>query len=78
MSEHVRRLTEVLETDATAPQQQDWSGIESELQVRLPDDYKEFIERVGGGWGDDYLYILAPSSLNQHYDLAKVFVTSVR
>ncbi|MEV6421242.1 SMI1/KNR4 family protein [Streptomyces sp. NPDC051662] len=71
MNEHVSRLIDVLAADATAPQQQDWSGIESELQVRLPDDYKEFIERVGGGWVDGYLYILAPSSPNQHYDLAK-------
>ncbi|MFF4041142.1 SMI1/KNR4 family protein [Streptomyces sp. NPDC001816] len=71
MNEHVRRLIEVLEADTTAAQQQDWSGIESELQVPLPDDYKEFIEHVGGGKVDGYLYILAPSSPNQHYDLAK-------
>jgi hypothetical protein len=71
VNEHARRLIEVLGTEATPPQQQDWSGIESELQARLPDDYKEFIEHVGGGRVDGYLYILAPSSLNQHYDLAK-------
>ncbi|MFF4576448.1 SMI1/KNR4 family protein [Streptomyces sp. NPDC001410] len=71
MNEHVRRLIEILEADTTTAQQQNWSGIESELQVTLPDDYKEFVEQVGGGKVDGYLYILAPSSPNQHYDLAK-------
>ncbi|MFE5003836.1 SMI1/KNR4 family protein [Streptomyces sp. NPDC057684] len=71
MNEQVRQLTGLLQADTTSAQQQDWSGIESELQVQLPTDYKEFIEQVGGGKVDGYLYILAPSSPNQHYDLAK-------
>ncbi|MGW1913227.1 SMI1/KNR4 family protein [Streptomyces sp. NPDC002076] len=72
MNEHVRRLISMLGADTSGAQQQDWSGIESELQVRLPTDYKEFIEQVGGGRIDSYLYVLAPSSPNQHYDLAKL------
>lgn len=71
MNEHARHLMEILGADSATTRQQDWSGIESELHVQLPDDYKEFIEQAGGGWVDGYLYILAPSSPNQHYDLAK-------
>jgi hypothetical protein len=37
----------------------------------LPDDYKEFIARAGGGRIDGYLYVLAPSSPSRHHDLAE-------
>ena len=52
MNEHVRRLIDVLGADTSGAQQQDWSGIESELQVRLPADYKDQIKDldVEPGW----------------------------
>ncbi|MFF3208053.1 SMI1/KNR4 family protein [Streptomyces sp. NPDC002962] len=52
----------LLNADTSAARQRDWSGVESELRVRLPGDYKEFIEQTGGGQVDGYLYILAPAS----------------
>ncbi|MFJ4923368.1 SMI1/KNR4 family protein [Streptomyces sp. NPDC088725] len=69
MSEQVRRLKELLAADTVSIPSPDWAAIEAELHAPLPSDYKEFIEQAGGGNVDNYLYVLAPASPNQHYDL---------
>lgn len=47
----------------------DWEVTEAELETSLPSDYKELIDRMGGGYIDKYMYILEPNCRNEHYDL---------
>lgn len=48
----------------------DWQIIERQMETSLPADYKELIDRVGGGYLERYMYILEPDCRNRHYDLA--------
>ncbi|MEV8100392.1 SMI1/KNR4 family protein [Kitasatospora sp. NPDC085879] len=47
-----------------------WDAIESTLGTELPGDYKEFVEAVGGGYLDRYMYIMEPDCPNEYHDLA--------
>jgi hypothetical protein len=46
-----------------------WEVIEAEMEIALPNDYKELIDRMGGGYIEKYMYILEPNCRNEHYDL---------
>ncbi|MEV5128425.1 SMI1/KNR4 family protein [Streptomyces decoyicus] len=68
MSNHVTRLIETLRApESGAPKA--WTSTEAELGTSLPGDYKELIDRLGGGRAEEYLYLLEPGSPNAHYDL---------
>ncbi|MEV0032188.1 SMI1/KNR4 family protein [Nocardia sp. NPDC050793] len=47
----------------------EWDAVERELGVELPADYKELIDTYGGGYWDEYLYVLEPGCPNNYYDL---------
>ncbi|MEW1910090.1 SMI1/KNR4 family protein [Kitasatospora sp. NPDC085895] len=47
----------------------DWTAVGAALGSGLPGDYREFVERVGGGHVDGYLYVLEPDSPNPYHDL---------
>lgn len=47
----------------------DWRVIERQMETSLPNDYKELIDRMGGGYLEEYMYILEPDCRNRHYDL---------
>ncbi|WP_435591718.1 SMI1/KNR4 family protein [Nocardia sp. bgisy118] len=47
----------------------DWDGVERDLGDELPADYKELIGIYGGGYWDNYLYILEPGCANDDYNL---------
>ncbi|WP_052390309.1 SMI1/KNR4 family protein [Streptomyces sp. NRRL B-24484] len=47
----------------------DWTAVEAALGSGLPRDYREFVERIGGGHVDGYLYVLEPDSPNAYHDL---------
>ncbi|KAJ5111322.1 hypothetical protein N7532_001857 [Penicillium argentinense] len=46
-----------------------WEDTEAKLQTALPNDYKELIDRMGGGYIEEYMHILEPNCRNKHYDL---------
>ena len=47
-----------------APRSADWAAFESRLGLRLPDDYKRYLERYGSGVVDRFLWVLNPFSTN--------------
>lgn len=47
----------------------DWDDVRRRLGTDLPGDYKAFIDTYGGGYVDDYLWILEPGCANESYDL---------
>lgn len=55
--------------DAAVPT--DWEAVEAELSIRLPDDYKWFIEHYGTGCVDSFLWIFNPLSTNEHLNLLR-------
>ncbi|KAG2416276.1 hypothetical protein HFD88_007469 [Aspergillus terreus] len=46
-----------------------WKVTEGELGTALPNDDKELIDRMDGGYIDKYMYILEPDCRNAYYDL---------
>lgn len=70
MSNIVTRLIETLGApESAAPKA--WEATETELGTPLPGDYKELIDRMGGGRVEEYMYLLEPDSPNEHYDLVR-------
>ncbi|KAJ6085075.1 hypothetical protein N7499_004704 [Penicillium canescens] len=53
-----------------------WEVTEAEMEIALPNDYKELIDRMGGGYIEKYMYILEPNCRNEHYDL--LYITDER
>jgi len=49
----------------------DWSDVEEAVGIQLPTDYRRLVDEYGGGYIDDYLYLLEPRCRNQYYDLAE-------
>lgn len=47
----------------------EWPALEARLGVRLPADYRGFIESYGTGSIDDFLWVLNPSSVNDDLEL---------
>src|SRR5579859_3077342 len=70
MHEAVEQLAHLLPGPRTG-QAKNWSAVESALGTALPDDYKDFVETIGGGYLDGYLYVLEPDCPNEYYDLAE-------
>lgn len=48
-----------------------WNHIEESLGTPLPLDYRDFIDRFGGGLIDDCLIVLSPVAHNPHLSLQK-------
>ncbi|SEM02842.1 SMI1/KNR4 family protein [Streptacidiphilus jiangxiensis] len=74
MHEAVEQLAQLLQgsrRNRAEDRAVDWAGVESTLGTALPGDYKEFVEHVGGGYLDGYLYLLEPDCPNENYDLAE-------
>jgi hypothetical protein len=66
----VSRLAKVLAPPFRAtPVIVDWSIIEGALKLRLPDDYKEFIEVYGTGSIGGFLWVLSAVARNPNLDL---------
>ena len=70
MSNSVTRLIEAFNAPESTPKA--WTVTEAELGTSLPSDYKELIDRMGGGYIEEYMYILEPDCCNEHYDLVEV------
>jgi hypothetical protein len=68
MNPSVERLTQLV-PPASEPSRKDWSLVESEIGTALPCDYKELIDRYGGGLFDNCFWLLEPGCANKHYDL---------
>lgn len=49
----------------------DWGVIESQMETALPSDYKELIDRMGGGYMEEYMHILEPDCRYEAYDLVE-------
>lgn len=49
----------------------DWSVVEQNLRMRLPDDYKHLIESYGAGCFDDFLWLLHPTASNPYLNLGR-------
>lgn len=49
----------------------DWSKVEADLGVALPNDYKEFIERYGSIYIADFLMLLNPFSASEQNNLLR-------
>jgi hypothetical protein len=70
MHEAVEQLAQLLPGPHRS-QTRDWAAAESTLGTGLPADYKDFVETIGGGYLDGYLYVLEPDCPNEYYDLAE-------
>lgn len=68
MTAALEQLTELLAPPSASPNT-DWDRVERALGAVLPTDYKELIDTYGGGYWDDYLYVLEPGCPNDNYDL---------
>jgi hypothetical protein len=55
-------LVKLVPPPAEPPQAPDWSQVESDLALRLPDDYKWLVERYGPGSFDDFLHVFQPGA----------------
>jgi hypothetical protein len=49
----------------------DWSTAETELGVKLPDDYKMFVDAYGAGSVDDHVIVCAPDPVHDWADLVR-------
>lgn len=47
----------------------DWIKVEKELNLRLPNDYKFFVEAYGLGWIDDFIMVLTPKANNYRHNI---------
>ena len=63
----IQPTTETVET----PERHAWQGVEARIGTALPDDYKAFIERLGTGRIDDFLWVFNPFSDNTHLNLVE-------
>lgn len=50
---------------------EEWDEIELTLRIKLPTDYKEFINRYGVGSINDFLWVLNPFTQNSNLNLIK-------
>src|SRR5882757_9347556 len=65
-------LQRVLEiTDGLSANHHDWHSVERVIGSVIPSDYKEMLDSFGGGYVDEYIYLLEPDCRNRHYDLTK-------
>lgn len=48
-----------------------WAEVQSELGLRLPIDYKYYINTYGSGWINDFLYVLNPFAGSKHLELIR-------
>jgi hypothetical protein len=46
-----------------------WSRIERNLGIRLPEDYKSFINQYGTGSIADFIWVFSPFTVNRHLNL---------
>lgn len=49
----------------------DWADVQLLLGVELPADYRRLVDEFGGGYLDEYLYLLEPHYQNPYYDLGE-------
>ena len=52
-----------------AGRESEWARVEEELGVRLPEDYKLFVQVYGSGTIDDFIVVLNPFSANRNINL---------
>jgi hypothetical protein len=69
MNNTVTRIIELFNAPESTTSEKIWTVTEDELSTELPSDYKELINRMGGGYIEKYMYILEPDCRNEHYDL---------
>ncbi|MEZ4373544.1 MAG: SMI1/KNR4 family protein [Polyangiaceae bacterium] len=46
-----------------------WSGVEAQLGLQLPDDYKLFVDFFGAGTLIDFFHVFTPDARSSHTDL---------
>jgi hypothetical protein len=68
MSENIEQLRHVL-PESTPGGSKDWASITLKMGIELPRDYKEFVDTFGGGYIDDYLYVMEPDCPFEASDL---------
>ena len=52
-----------------AGRESEWARVEHELGVRLPEDYKKFVQIYGSGMIDGFVVVLNPFSANRNINL---------
>ncbi|CRI56987.1 SMI1/KNR4 family protein [Pseudomonas sp. CCOS 191] len=57
--------------DSPAYPNPDWARVENDHGIRLPADYKAFIERFGAGCIDDFLWVIDPFSSSRDLNFDK-------
>jgi hypothetical protein len=65
----IEKLKELLPYSGNPTRLFDWEKIESLIGMRLPEDYKEFVEFFGGGQIDEFLMILSPFETDEYKNL---------
>ena len=70
--ENLKRVLGPPEHPANTGNEEAWSGVESRLGVRLPDDYKAFVSMYGSGVIDDFLYVAVPFGGDPFYNLEQL------
>ncbi|MET8835102.1 hypothetical protein ABZV78_14465 [Micromonospora sp. NPDC004540] len=68
------RLSQLLVLPARAMSAEagcDWSPVETQLGVALPDDYKAFVDAHGAGSVDDHLIVCTPNAVPDGADLVQ-------
>jgi hypothetical protein len=68
MNETIEQLSRVL-PQSTPGGSKDWALVTRELGTELPGDYKEFIDTLGGGYIDGFLYVMEPDCPFEASDL---------
>jgi hypothetical protein len=51
------------------PNEGGWQSVERRLEIKLPEDYKEFVACYGTGAVDNFLWVLNPFSQNENLNL---------
>ncbi|GAA1940199.1 SMI1/KNR4 family protein [Kitasatospora viridis] len=68
MSETIEQLSRVLPS-STPGGSKDWASAARKMGIELPRDYREFVDTLGGGYIDGYLYVMEPDCPFEASDL---------
>jgi hypothetical protein len=70
MNPAVEELIRLLPHPAAPEPGRDWASVTQRLAAELPTDYRELVDAFGGGgYIDEYIWLLEPDCPNDNYDL---------
>lgn len=67
----LNELEKIMSAPSCAGGPRSWESVEKSLDIELPNDYKQFVEKYGVGWIGDFLLVLDPNSVIDRYNLVK-------